>query len=253
MKFNFKKFIASTLVVFSVLPALAFAEDNSSANATNNPGKKNGDFCLRISSVQAKYADEVKRTEEKRLKNESDRSDKLRNKESEADAKRASNRTDIDGKRMKNWDKMTGKAKTEAQKAAVEAYKTAIQNAVTTRRTAVDAAVKAYRDGLTTTMTTHSGAINTAIATFKSSVDAALAKAQTDCNNKVDSKIVKETFNKAVSDAKKVLQDARKSAEMTSGLAALKKTRDDAIKAAETVFKQATDKARADLMQALKA
>ena len=253
MKFNLKKFIASTLVVFSVLPALAFAEDNNSARAENNQGKKIGDFCLRLSSVEAKYADQVKKTEEKRLKNESDRSDKLHNKESDADAKRASNRTDIDSKRMKNWDKMAGKAKTDAGKAAVEAYKTAIQNAVTTRRTAVDASIKAYRDGLAAAMATHSGVVNSAISTFKASVDAALAKAQTDCSNKVDSKIVKDTFNKSVSDAKKVLQDARKNSEMTSGLAALKKTRDDAIKAAETTFKQATDKARADLMQALKA
>ena len=40
---------------------------------------------------------------------------------------------------------------------------------------------------------------------------------------------------------------------MSSGLAALKKTRDEAIKSAETIFKQATEKARADLMLALKA
>ena len=251
MKFNFKKIIASTLVVFSMLPVLTFAEENG--KSATAPGKKEGDFCTRLSSVQVKYADQIKKTEEKRFKNESDRSDKLHNKESDIDARRASNRADVDGKRMKNWDKMLSKAKTDAQKAAVEAYKTAIQNAVTARRTAVDGAVKTYRDGLTAAMTTHSGTINTAIAAFKASVDAALSKAQTDCSNKVDSKVVKDTFNKSVSDAKKVLQEARKSAEISSGLAALKKTRDEAIKAAETTFKQATDKARADLMLALKA
>ena len=251
MKFNFKKFIASTLVVLSFLPILASAEENG--RSENAPGKKEGDFCTRISSVQDKYAEKIKNMEEKRQKNESERGDKMTKKQGDVDSKRASNRTEIDGKRMKNWDKMAGKAKTDAEKAAVEAYKTAIQNAVTARRGAVDAAVKTYRDGLTSAMTTHSATINTAIAAFKASVDAALSKAQTDCNNKVDSKTVKETFNKSVSDAKKVLQDARKSSEMSSGLAALKKTRDEAIKAAEATFKQATDKARADLMLVLKA
>ena len=100
-------------------------------------------------------------------------------------------------------------------------------------------------------MTSHSGAIDTAIATFKSTVNAALTKAQADCAANVDPKTVKDTFNKSVSDARKVLQDARKSAEMASGLATLKQTRDTAIKAAEQAFKTATDAARAALKLAL--
>jgi predicted transcriptional regulator len=68
----------------------------------------------------------------------------------------------------------------------------------------------------------------------------------------IDPKTVRENFNKAVKDARDALKAARKNAEANPAIVALKKTRDDAIKAAETAFKTATEKARADLQTALK-
>ncbi len=250
MNFNFKKGLAGVLVAFSFLPVFAFAEGPT---ATTPQGiKTEGGFCARISKVSTKVADDITRAESKQAKNKDDRATKLAEKESNADAKRAQGRSDADGKRLENWSKMARKAKTDVQKAAVETYKVAIKSAVDSRRASVDAAVKAYRDGLASAMTAHSSAISTAMLAFTTSVNTALTKAKTDCTAGIASKTVNEAFNKAVKDARKILQGARKTAEMTSGLKTLKETRDNTIKAAESVFKTATEKARADLMLALK-
>jgi hypothetical protein len=247
MKLNLKNSVAGMLVAFSFLPMFAFAETGSTKVA-----KVKENFCTNISIKESKTLEIIKRAEERQAKNEAERSDKIAKKESDVDAKRAQNRSDIDAKRLKNWDRMVSKAKTDTQKTAVEAYKTAISSAVTVRRTSVDAAVKTYRDALTGTITTHSSAIDQVIAAFKASVDTSLVKAKADCAASVDPKTVKDTYNKSVSEARKVLQTARKAANDNSGITTLKKTREESIKLAETTFKQATEKARADLLLALK-
>ena len=266
MKYNLKKSLAGMLVVLSFLPVgVVFAENDSQAGTTptiktegvkrsdDKKGIKDGaNFCARISTIQKKIADQVTKTEDNQSKNQKSRSEKVAKKEGDADAKRAQGRSEVDGKRLKNWDKMTNRAKTDIQKAAVATYKTSIIQATDARRSSVDTAIKAYRDGLTQAMTSHSGALDTAMTAFKSTVDSAVVKAKADCEAKIASKTVSDSFNKTVSDARKVLQDARKAAEMSSGLSALKKTRDEAIKLAETTFKTATEKARADLLLALK-
>lgn len=246
MNFNFKKGIAGTLVAFSFLPVFAFAEGTTSSTKSANG------FCARISTVSTKVADQITEAEAKQSKKQEDRSTNIAKKEGDADARRAVGRTTADGKRASNWDKMATKAKTDAQKAAVATYKQTIQDAVTARRTSVDTAVKAYRDGLTSAMTGHSTAVDAAMSAFKTAVNTALTKAQADCTAGIASKTVSASFNTSVSDARKVLRDAKKAAEMSSGLTALKQTRDTAIKAAEATFKAATEKARADLMLALK-
>lgn len=258
MKYNFKKFLAGTLVVLSFLPMVSFAKEGSSMGKemkkeNHKENKKGGaNFCENISTIQTHIADKITKTESLQGDQEKKRGEKVAKKESDADARRAQGRSEVDGKRLKNWDKLGRKATTDAEKAAVSAYKTAIDQAVTARRSAVDAAVKAYRDGLTVTMTTNSTTLTQAMATFKATIDEAVKKAQADCTNKVESKTVGEAFYKSVDQAKAVLKEAKKNAEMSSGLTTLKKTRDEAIKAAEAIFKTATEKARADLALVLK-
>ena len=256
MKFNLKKSVAGMLVMLTLIPTLAFAENENSGKFRNGEeGKERGksamNFCARISDISSRTAEQITKIEEKQAKSQSERLGKLERKQGEVDEKRFKNRTEADGKRLGNWERMGGKAKTDAQKAAVEAYKTAIQSAVSARRTAVDAAVKAYRDGLALIMSTNSGTLTSAIATFKASVNAAVAKAQVDCTAGVDSNTVKTAFNLAVKDAREALKNARKSIDKSAEVQALKKTREDAINAAITAFKSATEKARADLKIAL--
>lgn len=253
MKFNLKKLIAGTLVMFTLVPALTFAEgDNSRSSETKEKGKSSLNFCSRISDIALKTADQITKAEEKQSKNQSERLSKLENKQRDVDEKRAHGRTDADSKRLNNWDKMGNKAKTEVQKAAVEAYKNAVKLAVDTRRTAVDAAVKAYRDGLAQILSTNSGTIDQAVATFKTNMNAAVTKAQADCTAGIDSRTAKASFDQAVKNAREALKSARKSIDMSPSIQALKKTRDDAINAAVSAFKSATEKARADLLLALK-
>jgi len=256
MKFNFKKVLAGTLTALVLIPSLAFAESDNSNRGNRGMERKEdksgANFCTRISFIEEKLADQVTRAETKQSKYQMDRLSKMEKKESDIDGKRALGRGDADSKRVKNWDKMIRKAKTDAEIAAVSAYKTAISTAVTTRRTAVDTAVKAYRDGLSTILGTNNTALDQAVATFKASINSALAKAKTDCTAGVDSKTVKDTYNKSMSDAKKALETARKNAMTNEAITALKKTRNDAINLAATNFKTATDKARADLLLVLK-
>lgn len=254
MKFNFKKLTAGALLAMVLIPGFAFADFERSERKEKKESirENNGNFCSRISSIEQKLADQITKAEAKQSTHQSERLGKIEKKESDIDSKRAIGRAEVDGKRVKNWNKMLTKASTDREKAAVEAYKTAISTAVTARRASVDNAIKAYRDGLTLVLANHKTAMDAAVATFKTSLDTAIAKAKADCAGGIDSKIAKETFNKSSSDAKKALQTARKNAETSSGLTALKKTRNDAINAAVTTFKAATEKARADLLLVLK-
>jgi hypothetical protein len=254
MKFNLKKITASALMAMVLVPGFAFAESDGNIKKDNRSGDKKTsiNFCARISSVEQKIADQITRAETKQSEHQVDRIGKITKKESDVDAKRALGRGDADDKRIKNWDKMIGKTRTDAQKLAVETYKSTIANAVTVRRTSVDSAVKVYRDGLNAVLGTHNTAVSQAVAVFKTSVNAALSKAKADCASGVASQTAKETFNKSINDARKILQDTRKNAETNSGLTALKKIRNDAVALAITNFKTVTEKARADLMIALK-
>jgi len=252
MKFNFKKLVAGTLVMFTLVPALTFAEDSNRQGETKEQGKSSLNFCSRISNIALKTADQITKAEEKQSKNQTDRLSKLENKQKDVDERRAHGRIEADNKRLDNWDKMGNKAKTEAQKAAVEAYRNAVKLAVDARRTAVDAAVKAYRDGLSQILSTNSSTTDQAVVTFKTSMNAAVAKAQADCSAGIDSKTVRASFDQSVKNTREALKNARKSIDMSPSIQALKKTRDDAINTAVSAFKSATEKARADLLLALK-
>jgi hypothetical protein len=242
MKSYLKTIIASTLIIFSFIPAITFAEETT---------KKQGSFCTRVSTLQTKLADQVTATEKKVTLREESKTAIIIKKESDVDAKRAESRAKAEGSRAQKWDKMISKAKTSSQKTAVEAYKKAITDAVAVRRSAVDASVKAYREGLAELMKNKTSNVDAALATFKTTIDAALVKAQADCAAGVVDKTVSTVFNKSVSDARATLASSRKT-NKSEELKALKKVRDDAFKKAEAEFKSATDKARADLILGLK-
>jgi hypothetical protein len=248
MKFNLKISIAGMLVVLGFLPLSAFAKEPTKTNAKNETTA----FCTRLSAVQQKMVDQIIKAETKQSTNEANREVKIAKNESDIDARRAEGRAEADGKRLKNWDKMISKAKTGTQKQSVEAYTTSIQIAVATRRASIDSAVKIYRDSLTALVGTHNSTIDQAVAEFKASVDAALAKARADCAANLASKTVKDTFNTAIDGARKALQADRKTALETEKMGTLKTIRNEAIKIAEATFKTATEKARADLILALK-
>lgn len=252
MNFNLKKIIVGTLVMVTLLPSLAFA-DNSNGRSDNKKEQKSSiNFCSRISNLPIKTAEQITKAEEKQSKNQSEKLSKIENKQSDADEKRLNHRTNTDSKRLSNWNKIENKAKTDAQKVAVETYKQIVQDAVNTRRTGIDNAIKTYRDGLAQILGTNSDTINQALEVFKSSVNVAVVKAQTDCAANVDSNTVKNTFNQSIKNAREILKTSRKNMDMSPAVKALKKTRDDSINAIVATFKTTTEKARADLLLALK-
>lgn len=260
MKINFKTGIAGMLMAASLVPAFAFAEDgiNVSATATTSygttmpTGNKYGNFCASITSVGQKLIENIDKTDAKQLDRWNENSTKTANREGEIDAKRAANRIDADNRNASKWEKMYYKVKTDSQKAAVATYKATIQTAITTRRGAVDAAVKAYRDNLTTAMTTRSGAIKQALVVFRASVNTAIVKAQADCAANVASQTVRENFNKAVNDARDILNEVRDTEQLSNDILDLKDVRDDAIRAAERAFRKTANTARITLRAELK-
>ncbi len=254
MKYNTNKSIALLLITFSLLPILAFGESSATNDLkTENKNDKNvNNFCLKLSNLNEKLANQVKKTEDRQSLTQINHAVDLNKKESNGDSKKAISRLNTDTKRIKNWNKITNKAKTPEQLAAVESYKKSVQNAIDSRKIAVDAAVKTFKEGLALVNTTYTNSLSLAMTAFKTSVDNALIKAKTDCANNVTSKTVNSTFTKTVNDARSLLKTARKDALTNSGIANLKKTRDDAIKSAEDTFKTANDKAYADLLIILK-
>jgi hypothetical protein len=251
MKFNFKKLFIVGLVAINFVPLLVSAKETEKKNPPEQ-ASVNGDFCAKIENLQKKYADQIIAVQEKAYNNEIDKENKLIKKESDLDAIKASNRAEIDAKRLDNWNKISSKAKNIRERILIEAYKKAVGSAVLVQRTSIDSAIKTYRDGVVLILDNYSKTVDQAIQTFKTSVDATLSKSQNDCNLKVAGKDVRDNFNKSVNEARRVLETSHQKADISLDLKDLKKTRDDSLKQAESVFKQATEKARTDLLIGLK-
>lgn len=258
MKKSIQYSISSLLVLTSVMPFFTFAEETKvEAKIIQAPTEtvsipKSNNFCAKIPSIGSRLGEQMLNTELKKKENEIKVAEKTTKKESEIDAKRASGRVDTDNKRIKTADKLNTKAKTDAQKVAVAAYTKAISDSATARRTEIDAAVKIYREGVAAVYTVKTTDTDTGFLAYKTSVEAAIQKATADCVNKVSSKTVSVSFNKSVKDAKTTLTASKKNSTQNTQIKALKETRDAAFKKAEADFKQATDKARADLIMAMK-
>jgi len=258
--FNLKKIGATTLVAFSLLPMMAFAEDTTvtstvrSASATQSKGTatSSANFCARINDASKKFTEQIKDIETKNADALSKKSENLAQRESQVNAKKAEARFKSDSKRVANWGKMEAQVKNDEQKAALATYKTTVEQALETRRIAVDTAVTTYQTGVTSILSGHTASVTTAITTFKTSVEQALAKAKADCAKGVSGKNAQATFSKTINNARKMIQDARKNNEKNPAVLELKKARDEAIKAAEQAFKNTTTQARLDLQAALK-
>ncbi|MEY2671964.1 MAG: hypothetical protein RL687_381 [Candidatus Parcubacteria bacterium] len=248
MKKSTKYFLSGTLIINILFPISSFAETASPVVAIPAQSK----FCSKFNEISSKLQSQISEVETKKKESEIKNETKIAEKESAVDAKKAEGRISADDKRIKNFDKTNTKAKTDKQKAAVVVYKKAMTDAVTARRTAVDTAVKSYRDSVSGLMSTKNTEIDSAIATFKTAVAKATDKANTDCANNIPNKIVSTEFNNAIKDAKTALSTSKKSFSKTAEVKALKLIRDTAFKEAETVFKSATDKARAELLIAIK-
>lgn len=245
---NTQKYVATfVLTAFTLMPLSSFAETSTTVSIP-----KEAKFCSKFNTISTKLQDQIANTEAKKKENEINNEKKIADKEALVDAKRASGRITADEKRIKNFDKANTKAKTTEQKAAVEAYQKAITEAVSARRLAIDTAAKTYRDGVAALMTTKSTEIDSSINSFKDAVVKATEKANTDCANKVPDKTVSIEFNKAIKDARTALSNSKKTFSKSTEMKNLKTTRDASFKEAESNFKNATDKARADLLIAMK-
>lgn len=272
MTYNFKKMLVGIFVIFTLIPGFTFAEINLSLDTKQDTATTdkvaevkegdsskeeaidpNGDFCVGIDEYSTKITDKIKEAETKQLENQENLDKDISSKEDDADAKRAISRTEADTKRTLNWTKMSEKAKTDTEKEAVQAYQVSVQQAITSRRSDVDAAVKEHRDGLTKILKDHYDAIYKAIGIFEESINTDLGIAKIDCESKlIESEKIKNTLDEQISVAQKVLQEAQDKADMTKSLELIKGTRDKVIEVVEATYKTNTDKARDDLILALK-
>ena len=253
MKFNINKTLAGILVLSSFLPFVAAADNTKEKTSEDKIKIKSSEnFCARLADINNKLAGEITKAEEKQTAFQLKRYTNIANKESENDSKRAMDRSLTDAKRVKNWDKMTNKAKTETQKTAIATYKTEVQSAINIRKASVDAAIKTYRDGLMATVNSNGTYTSEALNTFKTSITKYLEEAKTECTNNTNAKTANANLVKKINDARKVLNASRNNVETNNVVETLKKTRNNAIKTAETIFKTAIEKARNELNLALK-
>jgi hypothetical protein len=137
--------------------------------------------------------------------------------------------------RQTQFSELQAKATTDAQKAAVQTYITTLTNAISTRESANAAARTTFRDGLTNLLTTQRSNITSQVATFTDAVNAAEAAAQSACASDASPRT---TFISAMKSARQAFETDRKGdSSLGTQVKALAATRDAAIKANNTAFK----------------
>lgn len=242
-------------MITSFLPFMSHAEEDAKKPSTEKPKTtkplvipSSNNFCSKFGDISSKIAADISERELKKKENEINLLDKTLKKESDTENKKAKSRAEADSKRIKTANKLNAKAKTTIQKSAASEYTRMIDSAVMARRAAIDTATSAYQEGLKSIPAIKSTESEALFSTLKSSIESASVKASNDCTNKIPSKTVSTEFNKAIKDAKIKFNSDKNQLSQSSEIKALKEARDSAFKKAEAEFKNATDKARADLV-----
>ena len=77
MNFNLKKLIVGTLVMVTLLPSFAFADNSKGRSDDKKEQKSSMNFCSRISTLPTKTAEEITKAEERQSKNQSEKLSKI--------------------------------------------------------------------------------------------------------------------------------------------------------------------------------
>lgn len=135
-----------------------------------------------------------------------------------------------------------------AKLAALEDFKKTVESAVSDHRDAIDAATSDFRKSVDALISNKKTDVSTAIDTFQTAMDVSFKKAEIDCANKADPKIVRDILTTNMKDARKKLQESRIAFEKISGsIPSLAEEKRVTMNKAMQDFTTTMEKARVDL------
>lgn len=136
----------------------------------------------------------------------------------------------------------------DTQKKAIDTYHTNVMADEKTREQAVDAARSSYRTAYAAQVTTHQAALTKAATTLQTDILAAFSTAQANCG---DGSAV-STLRGSVKKARDTFKSTRTDSAIKTNVEQLAATRNSAVKAADSAFKQQLQAETATLKQTLK-
>lgn len=220
-------------------------------SAVQRPVKSSSGFCSTAANVRTQLNTKLGQLETKRGQKRTEISDRLKQRHDQREVDKQTSRNQAKSKFEKNLTRIEDLATTDAQKAAVAAFKAAIEQALATRKAAVDAAMQTFRTSQSALVTQRQDAIKSATMAYKDAVATATAKAQSDCAAGIDAATVRSTFVASIKAAKDKFQSEVTALDkIGQQVKDLTKTRNDAVKAANQVFKTAMEQARDTLKAA---
>lgn len=223
------------------MPILIFARPE-------RPEEKTNTYCNRISNLLSKIDQRITKQNTKLEEKRDKISNRIEKSRQKRDARLAEKREKWDANREEHFVKLEEKAGTDEQKQAILEFIETIKLAIKTRRAAINKAIQDFRKGLDEIKSSHKLSVNTAISNYRNEIKTVFEKAQSDCDNGIDPKIVREGLR---NDLKQVKEDfainkkgiEKNKDEMKSLIAAKK----EAIKKAINNFEAAIEQARIDL------
>ena len=121
---------------------------------------------------------------------------------------------------------------TPDQQAAIDTYASDMKDAEQTREDAVDSARATYREGLATEVARHQDDLSVEAGNLQAAIASAFTTAEANCGNGT----AVTTLKAAIKTAKQTFSGQRDASKVKSAIQLLAKTRDEAIKTANTTF-----------------
>lgn len=245
---NYKKIFTITLgaiIITSILaPVLIWAQ-----NENVNTGAKN--FCARLSTTASKIDQRIINRDAKLESKQTEILNKIEARRDKRGVKIAEKRAKWDLNRVEHFAKLETKTQTDEQKQAVIAFTRAVQTAITTRRAAIDTAIQDFQQGINEAHFTRKSSADIVIGIFRNSITSAFEKAESDCENGIDPKTIRENLRTDLKTAREnFVSDKQKIEKIKTPMETLITARQEAIKQAIDDFKAAVIQARDDFKTA---
>jgi hypothetical protein len=243
----------------SVSPRVHEAGESESPEPSESPRSgrfefkgDNRNFCSRFNTSTTKLTGDFDNRVNKFNADQATDTQKRDDAEKTATAKIADLRAKADDLRQQHISKLESDAATDAQKQVVTDFQTAVSAAVTARRAAVDKARDDFKAGVAAAVAGRQTQIKQALAAYHSSVTAALTQAKSSCAAGVNPQTITQTLKTQLEAARTTLKSSLQGAsKVGSQVKQLAATRNAAVQAANTAFKQAIQAAAAKLKAAL--
>jgi hypothetical protein len=245
---------AATLVTFS-LPSIVFAaQANTSTTDSAAVQKAKGlAFCAAINATGGTISAKMTTLQTRLMETQMTRNTTRETARNTWQQALTTAQTKANQARETAFVRLQATARNEAQKTAILAYEDAIRAAVSTRLTANNEVRNTYRLNVDSLTNDNTATVNGQVLAFMNAVQAAIGNAKTGCQaNSGDGAQIRTTFQNALKLARETYQTQRTGdSKLGEQIRVQVQIRNNAIRANNTRFLQATQTARQTLLKAL--